>query len=78
MYIVEKIIYISRYISTRYIMTTREKVKKEIDKMPNDTLEKVYKYINSLRTKAIHKNRIHTFNLKGQLDNVNIRKKAYE
>ena len=59
-------------------MTTKEKVKKEIDKMPNDLLEKVYKYINSLRTKTIHTKKIHTYNLKGQLDNVNIRERAYE
>ena len=59
-------------------MTTKEKVKREIDKMPNDLLEKVYKYINSLRTKTTQKKNIHTFNLKGQLDNVNIRERAYE
>jgi hypothetical protein len=59
-------------------MTTKEKVKREIDKMPNDILEKVYKYINSLRTKTTQKKKIHTFNLKGQLDNINIREKAYE
>ncbi len=28
-------------------MTTKEKVKREIDKMPNDLIEKVYNYINS-------------------------------
>jgi hypothetical protein len=59
-------------------MTTKEKVKKEIDKMPNDLLEKVYKYINSLRTKNLQKKKIHTFSLNGQLDNINIRKRAYE
>lgn len=59
-------------------MTTKEKVKREVDKMPNDLLEKVYEYINSLRTKKKPTKKIHTFNLKGQLDNLNIRKKAYE
>jgi hypothetical protein len=59
-------------------MTTKEKVKREIDKMPSDLIEKVYKYINSLRTKTIQKKKIHTFNLKGQLDNLNIRERAYE
>ena len=58
-------------------MTTKEKVKKEIDKMPNDTLEKVSRYINSLKTKTTQKRKIHTFNLRGQLDNVNIRERAY-
>jgi len=59
-------------------MTTKEKVKREIDKMSNDLLEKVYKYINSLGDKATQKKKIHTFNLKGQLDNVNIRDRAYD
>ncbi len=59
-------------------MTTKEKIKKEIDKMPNDILEKVYKYINSLRTKTPQKKKIHTYNLKGELDNINIRERAYE
>lgn len=59
-------------------MTTKEKVKREIDKMPSDLLEKVYSYINSLRTKTTQKKKIHTFNLKGQLDDMNIRERAYE
>jgi len=46
--------------------------------MPDDFLEKVYRYINSLRAKTSQKNKLHTFNLKGQLDNLNIHKKAYE
>ncbi len=47
-------------------MTTKEKVKREIDKMPNDLLEKVDRYINSLRrTKTTQKKKIHTFSLKG-------------
>jgi DNA replication initiation complex subunit (GINS family) len=59
-------------------MTTKEKVKREIDKMPNDLLEKVHKYIKTLRTKTTQKKKIRTFNLKGQLDNINIRERAYE
>ncbi len=59
-------------------MTTKERVKKEIDKMPNDLLELVYKYINSLEMKTTQKKKIHTYNLKGQFDNVNVRERAYE
>ncbi len=59
-------------------MTTKEKIKKEIDKLPEDTIEKVYKYINSLKTKQGGKKKIHTFNLNGQFDNINIRERAYE
>lgn len=59
-------------------MITKEKIKKEIDKMPNDLIEKVYKYINGLKSKEPKKKEIHTFNLKGQFDNINIRERAYE
>ena len=46
--------------------------------MPNDLLEKVYKYINSIKTKKTNKKKLHTYKLKGQFDNINIREKAYE
>jgi hypothetical protein len=59
-------------------MTTKEKVKRELDQMPNDALEKVYKYINSLRKEKLQKKKVRTFNLNGQLDDVNIRKRACE
>jgi len=59
-------------------MTTKEKIKKEIDKLPDDTIEKLYKYINSLSPKKENRKKFHTFNLNGQLDNVNIRARAYE
>lgn len=59
-------------------ITMKEKIKKEVDKMPIDMIEKVYQYISMLGVKKKKKNRIHTFNLKGQLDDLNIRAKAYE
>lgn len=59
-------------------MTKLEKVKEEVDKMPNDVLEQVLKFINSIKPKRSEKKRIHTFKLKGAFDNLNIRKKAYE
>jgi hypothetical protein len=68
----------TRSHSSEVKMTIREKIKNEVDKMPNDLIEKVYQYISTLGIKKIKKNRIHTFNLKGQLDDVNIRAKAYE
>ncbi len=46
--------------------------------MPNDLLEQVLKFINSIKPKRSEKKRIHTFKLKGAFDNLNIRKKAYE
>ena len=60
-------------------MITKEKVKSEIDKMPDSLLEDIYTYIRrsvDFKKKPIGK--IHTFKLKGQLDQIDIRAKAYE
>ena len=78
MIILEEYLYISLVNFHEVKMTTKEKVKREIDQMPNDALEKVYKYISSLRKKTVQQKKVHTFNLKGQLDDVNIRERAYE
>jgi hypothetical protein len=59
-------------------MTTKEKMQRELDQMTNEALEKVYKYINSLRNKTAQKKKVRTYNLKGQLDDINIRARAYE
>lgn len=59
-------------------MITKEKVKREIDRMPNELLEKVYKYINSLTMQKSVRKKLHTYKLKGQFDDINVREKAYE
>lgn len=59
-------------------MIIKEEIKRELDNMPDDLLAKVYNYIHSLKSKKIRRKKLHTFNLKGELDNVNIRKRAYE
>jgi hypothetical protein len=59
-------------------MNTKEKVKKEIDKMPEDLLEQVYAFINTIKSKKPKRKKLHTFKLKGMFDDVNIREKAYE
>lgn len=59
-------------------MKIKEKIKKEIDKMPEDLLNQVYIYINSIKSVKNKKSAIHTFRLHGKFDNVNIREKAYE
>jgi len=56
-------------------MTTKEKVKREIDRLPDELIERVHKYINSLKQTST-KNKLHTFNLKGQLDDVNLRERT--
>ncbi len=59
-------------------MTTKEKVKRELDKMPDDLVEKVYIFIGTIKSKKKVKKRIHTFNLNGTFDHQNIRAAAYE
>jgi hypothetical protein len=59
-------------------MTTKEKIKHKIDQMPNDILEKVYKYIDGLTPGKTTKRKFRTFKLKGQFDNINVRERAYE
>lgn len=59
-------------------MITKEKVKKEIDRLSETELEKVYLYLSSLdKTKKSRLN-IRSLNLKGKLDGQDLRSLAYE
>jgi len=59
-------------------MITKEKVKKEIDRLSETDLEKVYLYLSSLnKTKKTQPN-IRSLKLKGKLDGENMRSLAYE
>ncbi len=55
---------------------TKEILKKEIDKLPNGMVEKVYKIIDNLKKPKARKKKKVTFKLGGQYDNVNIREIA--
>lgn len=59
-------------------MITKEKVKKEIDRLSDTELEKVYLYLSSLRKKKKPKPNIRSLKLKGKLDNEDLRTLAYE
>lgn len=59
-------------------MITKNKIKREIDRLPNNLLEKVYKFIFSIREKDISSRSLPSFKLNGQFDDLNIREKAYE
>lgn len=59
-------------------MATKERLKKEIDKLPQNLLDQVYQFINSMKEKKRTKKRTRSFKLKGQFDDVNIREKAYD
>ncbi len=59
-------------------MITKEKVKKEIDRLSDTDLEKVYLYLSSLsKTKKVRPN-IRSMKLKGKLDKEELRSLAYE
>jgi len=57
---------------------TKKTFKAEIDKPPENLLEDVYNFINAIKTTKSKRRTIHTFKLKGQFDNINIRESAYE
>lgn len=60
-------------------MITKEKIKKEIDRIPEDQLEDVYNYIRqNIQSKTRSKRELAAFHLKGWFDDKNIRKEAYE
>lgn len=59
-------------------MITKEKVKKEIDRLSDAELEKVYQYLSSLRIKKKPKPNIRSLKLKGKLDKEDLRTLAYE
>ena len=59
-------------------MIIKEKIKKEIDKMPDDVMQEVYEFIHNIKTTKTRKRKLHTYKLKGKFDNVNVRESAYE
>ena len=59
-------------------MITKEKVKKEIDKLSDAEVEKVYLYLSSLRITKISPLNIRSLKLKGKLDGEDMRSLAYE
>jgi cytochrome c553 len=59
-------------------MITKEKVKKEIDRLSDTELEKVYLYLSSLRKTKKTRPNIRSLKLKGKLDDEDLRSLAYE
>jgi len=60
-------------------MELREKIKKEIDNMPEELLHCLQKYLEYIvKEDKQRKKQIKTIHLKGQYDNLNVRKIAYE
>ncbi|MEW6381180.1 MAG: hypothetical protein AB1611_16455 [bacterium] len=59
-------------------MITKDQLKKEIDELPENLLDRVYQAINLIKRDQQAKDKVRSFRLKGQFDNVNIREKAYK
>ncbi|MEX0771973.1 MAG: hypothetical protein WEB89_10400 [Balneolales bacterium] len=59
-------------------MITKEKVKKEIDRLSEVELEKVYLYLSTVTKSSKAKTPIRSLKLKGKLDKKDIRSVAYE
>jgi len=60
-------------------MITKEELKKEVDKLPDNLLEEVYALLKAATKKKKDKNvKITLRNFKGSLDKVHIRNTAHE
>lgn len=59
-------------------MKIKEKIKKEIDQMPDELLYEVQEYLKTINKRNNLKRKIRKLHLKGQYDHMNIRQKAYE
>ncbi len=59
-------------------MELREKIKKEIDSIPEEYLSQLEQYIKTIKSSKRKQLRIKTLHLKGKYDNLNLRKLAYE
>jgi|AntRauTorckE6833_2_1112554.scaffolds.fasta_scaffold23908_1 hypothetical protein len=59
-------------------MISKDKVKKEIDRLSDSELEKVYLYLSSLTKAKKSRPNIRSLKLKGKLDEEDLRSLAYE
>ena len=59
-------------------MTTKEKVKKEIDRLSDTELEKVYLYLSSFNKSKKTNLNIRSLKHNGKLDDQDLRSVAYE
>jgi len=59
-------------------MTAKQEIIYEIDSLPPDLLNEILAFIKSVKKRVMSKKKIPTFDLGGQCDKMDIRKKAYE
>jgi siroheme synthase (precorrin-2 oxidase/ferrochelatase) len=58
-------------------MTVKERIMNEIESLPDELLEQIRRYIEAVKTETTGR-RHRTMRLKGQFDNLDMRKAAYE
>jgi len=59
-------------------MTTKERILIEIESLPQEILKDVLKYIKTLKKRPEQTKKMPSFRLKGQFDDTDLRKSAYE
>ncbi len=59
-------------------MELKEKIKHEIDSLPEEYLLQLEQYLETIKSRNIKKKQIKTIHLKGKFDNLHIRRIAYE
>ncbi len=59
-------------------MTSKQKILKEIDGIPQEFLNEIIDFIKSVKKKITGRKKLPTLDLGGQCDKMDIRKKAYE
>lgn len=60
-------------------MSTRDQIKNEIDKLPDEALQEVQTFLRFLKTKSpMEKRKRLVFKLNGRFDDLDIRREAYE
>ena len=59
-------------------MELKEKIKHEIDSLPEEYLPQLERYLETIKSRDIKKRQIKTLHLKGKFDNLHIRRVAYE
>jgi len=59
-------------------MTTKEKLIKVIDKLPEEKIEEAYKLLNPFKKTQPKIKNLKTFKLGERFDNIDLRKMAYE
>ncbi|MDQ7031832.1 MAG: hypothetical protein Q9M37_03830 [Desulfonauticus sp.] len=59
-------------------MELKEKIKKEIDLIPEEYLPQLEQYLNAIKCRKRRRLCIKKIHLKGKYDNLKIRKLAYE